>query len=115
MTMLKISDFRDKITLLQTKTTIDAELNRVETLVPLKSIWAVVDVKNAGIDATPAGEKWQIKYKITVRRQAVPVDYVLYKGNVLRLTTPAYNFNNENNNKYVVLEAVEVIGKKCVF
>lgn len=109
-----ISDFRDKITLLQTKVTLDSELNRVEALVPLKEVWAVVEVKNAGVDTTPAGEKWQVKYKITVRRQEVNSEYILYKGKTLRLTTPAYDFDNANNNKYVCFEAVEVVGKKCI-
>lgn len=110
MNALKIADFRDRVTLLASSATVDSELNRIETVAPVKTVWANVKVKNSVIDSTPAGTRPEIRYTITIRKQKLAsYDHVAYKGRVLKLTAPAY----EVDNKYIVFEAVETVGKEC--
>lgn len=109
MKIPKISDFRNKITLLKTVTTTDAELNRIESLVPIKRIWAVVEAKASNVDITGAGIRPEIEYNITVRKQEIETDYfvlnyIRFNGKTLRLTAPIY----EVENKYIVMKAVEI-------
>lgn len=105
----KIANFRDKVTLMRTIVTTDKELNRIESIVPIKEVWAVVEVKSAGVDATPAGEKPVIKYTVTLRAQDIAfnypeLNYLKYKGKLLRLSAPWYS-----DVKYVTIEAFEVV------
>ena len=101
--MKKIAEFREKITLLKSTTRTDAELNRIETIVPTKTVWASVEVRSSSIDNTEAGHKDQRKYKITIRKQTIDCDYVEYRGRRLTLTGPWY----EAENKYIIIEATE--------
>lgn len=112
MNALKIADFRDRVTLLASSATVDSELNRIETVAPVKTVWANVKVKNSVTDSTPSGTRPEIRYTITIRKQKLAsYDHVAYKGRVLKLTAPAY----EVDNKYIVFEAVETVGwKQCV-
>lgn len=101
----KISDFREKIVLLKAVTTTDSELNRIETLTPDKTVWAAVEARASEFDNTVAGTRPEIRYRITIRKQAVQCDYVQYREKTLRLFNPWY----EINNKYIQIEAVAVI------
>ena len=53
----KIADFREKVVLLKASVTVDDELNRVETVAPVKECWAAVEVKSTSIENTPAGTR----------------------------------------------------------
>lgn len=105
----KIAEFRDKITLLKSVATVDDELNRIETMQKMKTVWAAAEVKSSLIETTPAGHRAVLRYTFTVRKQELDFDYLLFKGKILSLLSPYY----EVGNKYIVIDAEETIGKKC--
>lgn len=108
----KIADFREKVVLLKASVTVDDELNRVETVAPVKECWAAVEVKSTSIENTPAGTRPEIKYLITLRKQRTrpDFDYVKFREKVLQLAVPWYEYEN----KYIIIEAVESVGKRCI-
>lgn len=111
MRNLKISEFREKVTLCKANLLIDDELNRIEHIVPIKSVWSSVHVKGSVVDNTVAGIKPEITYSIIIRNQHVDFDYVRYRGKLLKLTRPYY----EVDVKYIQIEAVEVDDKFAEF
>ena len=102
---IKTSDFREKIELLKYVNSIDSELNRIENLKSIKSVWANIQAESSNIDDTEAGHKDLLKYKIFIRKQAVNFDYVRYRGKLLILTGPYY----EVENKYICLKCEEIV------
>ena len=105
MKQINIADFREKIILLATQTTVDEELNRVETLVPTAEVWANITIKSGNFDNTEAGTKPQLRYVIYIRKQPIQCEYVRYNGKLLILTSPFYVVDN----KYICIEAVAVV------
>lgn len=105
MKTLKIAEFRDKISLQIATVTVDNELNRIESVRTVKTVWANVECRNSNIEDTEAGHKPQLKYKITIRKQTVDFEYIEYRGKRLIPTGPWY----EVDNKYIVVEAVEIV------
>lgn len=101
----KIADFHDKITLCRAVSTVDNELNRIETVEPVQDVWARVEVRNSIVDGTTAGSRPEIRYTITIRQQSIVCDYIRYKGRLLRVTAPWYPVEN----KYIVIEATEIV------
>jgi len=104
---IRISDFRNKITLLTAEVTTDAEMNRTERMVRGRTVWANIEVKTANVDNTTAGTRPELHYKIYIRAQSVQFDYIEYNGKVLQLTAPYYVVDN----KYICINAVEIKGK----
>ena len=102
----KIVNFRDKITLCKIVSTVDSELNRVSQIVPVNTVWAVVEAKSSNVDDTDAGYRPEIHYEIIIRKQAITCDCIQWHGKSLQLTAPWYAIDE----KYIMLKAVEVIG-----
>lgn len=102
MKSLRIADLRDRVVLKKAVVTVDSELNRIETLVTTKTVWANVEVRSSIVDNTDAGHKDVLKYKITIRRQSIECDYLEYKGTLLIPTGPWYPVDE----KYIVIEAM---------
>lgn len=105
MKQLRIADFRDKVSLKIAVVTVDSELNRVETLRTAKVVWANVETRSSNIDDTEAGHRPQLVYRITMRKQDVDFEYLEYNGKLLIPNGPYYPVDN----KYLVVEAVEVV------
>lgn len=104
-------DFNRRIVLYKVQTTKDAELNRIERLVWLRSVWAHVEVKTTNDVQTIAGEKPQIKYQFVVRFADDIINEVKkigYKEKILAVNNPIY----EVDRKYIIIEAVETYGKE---
>ena len=104
-------DFNRRIVLYKVQYTTDDELNRIERLVFLRSVWAHVEVKNTNDVQTIAGEKPQVKYQFVVRFADDIINEVKkvgYKDKVLVVNNPIY----EVDRKYIVIEAVETYGKE---
>ena len=104
--MPRIADFRDKITLCRLTSTVDSELNRVYSIVPVQEVWAVVTVKSSNVDETSAGFRPEITYSIIIRRQNVVCDCIRWNNKVLKLAKPIYPLDT----KYIQIEAVEING-----
>lgn len=100
----RIADFRHKITLLKATYTLDSELNRIETLKPIQTVWAVVEAKKSVDDLTSAGYRPEIEYEITIRNQTIECDYVKYNNKTLRLVSPWFPVGN-----YISIKAVEIV------
>lgn len=101
---IDISKFRERITLAAAGVTVDEELNRIESIVLGKTVWAAVEVKSASLNAADAGLQPKILYRFYIRKQTVgQVDFIQYHGKTLRLSVPYY----EIDNKYIVFEAAE--------
>ena len=106
MKPVPIADFREKITLCKITTTVDEELNRINTIVPKKQVWANVTAKS-NVDNTIAATRPELHYKFIIRKQdALQCDAVIYRGRTLMITVPYY----EVDNKYIVIEAGEIVG-----
>lgn len=101
-----MADFRDKITLCRLTSTVDSELNRTYTCVPVQEVWAVVTVKSSSVEETGAGFRPEIIYSIVIRRQEIVCDCIKWNGKVLQLTKPVYPLDT----KYIQIEAVEIDG-----
>lgn len=101
-----MADFRDKITLCRLTSTVDGELNRTYSIVPVQEVWAVVTVKSSNVEETNAGFRPETIYSIVIRRQAIVCDCIKWNGKVLKLTKPCYPLDT----KYIQIEAVEVNG-----
>ena len=101
----KIADFRAKVMLCRLLKTTDNELNRVETIQPIKEVWADITVNNSNIDTTTASTRPTLKYDILIRKESVSFDCLKYQNRVLYLTEPYY----EVNNKYILIKAGEII------
>lgn len=101
----KIAEFQDKVTLCKIVNTVDSELNRIESVVPLKKVWACVTAKSSVIDTTEAGNRPEIRFNIIIRKQNIECDCVQYRGKTLRLVQPWI----EVDNKYILIEAVDII------
>lgn len=100
----KISDFRDRITLCKFVATVDDELNRVYSIVPVREVWAVVAVKSANVVETTAGFRPELQYEIIIRNQVINgIDCIKWKDKILNLSKPNYHLNS----KYIIFEAVE--------
>lgn len=100
-----------RIVLYKVNYTADEELNRAEELVYLRSVWANVEVKNAVDTITQTGERPQIKYVFIIRYATDIIENVKkigYKEKILEVSAPIY----EVGNKYLVIEAVEIYGKR---
>lgn len=102
----KIVEFRDKITLCKFKSNVDAELNRSYDILPVKEVWAVVDVRSSNVELTTSGFRPETTYNITIRKQSVVCDCIKWKDRILKLTKPFFTVDN----KYILLEAVETNG-----
>ena len=100
----RIADFRDRITLCRLTSTVDSELNRVYSIVPVQEVWAVVTVKSSNVDETAVGFRPEITYSIVIRRQAIVCDCIMWNGKVLKLSKPVYPLDT----KYIQIEAVEI-------
>lgn len=104
MKKLKIAELHDKITLCKVVNSIDSELNRVESIVPYKSVWANVEAKTAVDDNTITGTRPEVRYKITMRKQDADCEYIVYQGKQLLVTTPCYS-----DILYTYCEATEIV------
>lgn len=102
----KIAEFREKITLCKFVSTVDSELNRVQTAVPVQQVWANVTAKS-NVDITVASNRPELHYQFIIRKQAITCDAIKYRGRLLVLTKPWY----EVDNKYIVLEGSEIVGQ----
>ena len=101
----KIAEFRDKINLCRFVSTVDAELNRIDDIQLVKTVWAVVTAKSSNVDVTTAGFRPEITYEIIIRKQAIVCDCIQWNGKLLKLVEPFYPVDN----KYILLKAVEVV------
>lgn len=99
---LSISDLQERITLLQAVTETDDELNRVETLRDVATVWANVEPKNSVYDTTATGERAEVRYKVTMRKNDIVFDYVRWRNVVYNLLVPKYDVER----KYTVFEMV---------
>ena len=102
----KIADFREKITLCKLVPNVDEELNRSYDIVPLKTVWAVVDVKSSNVEQVASGFRPETVYSIIIRRQTILCDCIKWQDKVLLLTKPCYPLDT----KYIAIEAVETNG-----
>ena len=100
-----MAEMREKITLCKLVSTVDGELNRIESVVPVQEVWARVEARTTNVDVTAAGSRPEIHYIFTIRKQAIQCDCVQYKGKTLYLTKPYYDVDF----KYIVIEAVEIV------
>ena len=102
----RVADFRDRIVLCRFATTVDSELNRIETIEPVRTTWACVTAKTSNVDPTSTGTRPEIQYEILIRKQAVTFDCIQWNGRTLRLTEPWYPIEN----KYILIRAVDIVG-----
>ena len=102
----KIAEFREKITLCRLVSTVDSELNRVETAETVQQVWANVTAKS-NVDTTVASTRPELHYQFIIRKQNIVCDAIKYRGRLLMLTEPWY----EIGNKYIVLKAGEIVGQ----
>ena len=104
-------DLTRRIFLFKVQETLDEELNRLDRLVLLRSVWAHVEVKSTSDVQTIAGEKPQIKYQFVCRFADDIINEVKkvgYNGKILAINEPIY----EVDRKYIVINAVETYGKR---
>lgn len=104
-TPVRIADFRERVTLCRLTSTVDSELNRSYSAEELKTVWAVVQVKNSTFDNTAAGFRPEVTYDIVIRAQSIECDCLKWQGKLLRLTKPWYALDT----KYIAIEAVEFV------
>ena len=102
----KIVEFRDKITLCKLLSNVDSEMNRIQQIVPVQVVWAVVTPKSSNVETTEAGYRPEIHYEIIIRKQAIVCDCIQWNGKTLKLSEPWYPLDT----KYIMLKAVETIG-----
>lgn len=100
-----IAELREKITLCRLVSTVDNELNRVETIEPVQTVWARAEVRSSNVDDTSAGTRPVIRYIFTIRNQSIQCDCVQWHGKTLYLDRPYYTLSP----KYIVIEAVEIV------
>lgn len=101
-----IAELREKITLCKLTSTVDSELNRIETVTPVQTVWARAEVRSSNVDDTTAGTRPELRYIFTIRNQSIQCDCVQWHGKTLYLDRPWYALNQ----RYIVIEAVEIAG-----
>lgn len=97
---VKIADFRNRIKLLKSNPTVDAELNRIEKFDLLQEVWANIEVKASNYEKTSIGTKPKISYKVVLRKTSCNFDAVRWNGKIYHLLAPEYVIEN----KYTVFE-----------
>ena len=102
MKPLNISELSERITLLGVVETTDAELNRIESLKEVATVWAKVETKNSVYDTTSTGERPEVRYKVTIRKTPIDFIYVRWRGTVYNMLTPKYDIES----RYTVFEMV---------
>lgn len=103
-----ISELRERITLCKITSTVDSELNRVESIVPVQTVWARAEVRSSNVDSTTAGTRPVLRYIFTIRSQSIECDCVQWHGKTLYLNGPWYSISP----RYIVIEAVEIAGDR---
>lgn len=106
----KAEDFKNRITLYGVKITRDSELNCIETLVPIRTVWANVEIKRNNDKETGTGTRPEIRYQITIRYardlNVAEIQKIGYKEKTLNVDAPVYSVDNH----YIVIEAVGIYG-----
>ena len=107
---LKAENFKKRITLYGVKITRDSELNRIEQLVHIRSVWANVEVKRNDDKETGTGTRPEIGYQIIIRYASdlvlAEIQKIGYKDKILNVVSPVYSVDNH----YIVIEAVGIYG-----
>ena len=107
---LKIADFRERILLSKIQWTTDKELNRIEKIVPVKEVWANIEVKSSNNEKTETGTRPEITYKVIIRKTNVDFSHIVWKGKHFLMTAPEY----EIDHKYKYFEMVGIYGDKNI-
>ena len=100
------ADLRDRVTIYDVRETLDAEANHIETLVPVREVWAHVEVKSAKDLETLTGDRPTLRYEIVMRydRELLQrTKKIGVRGAVCELVAPPYQVDLSQ----VVVEAVE--------
>ena len=99
---ITIGDLSERITLIGVTETVDDELNRIETLVDLATVWAFIEFKSSNFDKTATGERPEVRYKVTMRKNDINFLYIRWRGTVYNLDAPKHDVDR----KYTVFEMV---------
>ena len=102
MKLLNISELSERITLVGVVETLDAELNRIESLKDVATVWAKVEPKSSAYDGTPTGERAEVRYKVTIRKNPTEFTYIRWRGEVYNMLAPKYDVES----RYTVFEMV---------
>lgn len=100
-----IAELRERITLCRLASTVDSELNRIETVVPVQEVWARAEVRSSNVDDTTAGTRPELRYVFTIRYQSINCDCIQWHGKTLYLDRPWYAISP----RFIVIEAVEIV------
>lgn len=107
---MKLNEFRERITLYEITYKLDDALNRTEYLVPLKTVWAAVTAKSSKYTNTDIGERPEIIFDATIRKNDLHFGYIGWKGELYALLNPVYN----KEYKYTCFQMVKNHGKKNI-
>lgn len=87
---MTVDDLTERITLLQSVETVDAQANRIHTYTDVADVWASVTIKPRYVTRDNSTEQI-VTYHIVIRKTPVTFDAVRVGGRIMPLKIPAYS------------------------
>lgn len=104
----KISDLSKRVLLMNKQWTTDAELNRIQHLVKLRTIWAMVETRSTVFSTTTAGERPETTVRVVFRKIQHNFTHIEIDGEIYELISPAW----DDSGKYTICDVRRIDGKR---